>query len=309
MKHAVLLAVFIFFSAIFGAASRTSADTPAFVRQLGMGSTGADVLRLQVFLNADPDTRVAESGAGSRGFETPHFGALTRDAVNRFQKKYARDILGPNQAPTGFVGPKTLAKMNALTAGGGNFSGFSDGASAVTPPPRDGRDSGERPKHVTNRSSADERPKVSEVSPAVLLSGATTVVRGANFTPTDNTIVLRYGTLAYTAPALVSADGATLTFVFEPEAPVSKLSELEQTLPKSEWDALVAELAAGGLSLDDVRSSSRAFSSRVAWGEVLQKEGVALSDFNEPYILTVENRFGESEPVTVLVERPFGLSQ
>lgn len=47
---------------------------------------------------------------------TGFFGAITYQAVKDFQQKYTADILAPAglAAPTGFVGPMTLAKINAL---------------------------------------------------------------------------------------------------------------------------------------------------------------------------------------------------
>lgn len=89
-------------------------EQAVFVRNLGLGDSGSDVLLLQRVLNADLDTRVAEKGAGSPGLETPVFGQFTRIAVMKFQRKYASGILFSGQAPTGFVGPKTLRKLNTL---------------------------------------------------------------------------------------------------------------------------------------------------------------------------------------------------
>ncbi len=101
--------------AVFFARSSVWADTGiSFSRLLSLGSVGADVLRLQRFLNGDPDTRVAAVGPGSPGQETSVFGPLTQAAVNKFQQKYRSDILASGQSPTGTVGPKTLRQLNAL---------------------------------------------------------------------------------------------------------------------------------------------------------------------------------------------------
>lgn len=85
---------------------------------LKTGSAGADVMKLQQFLNSDPETRVAASGVGSAGMETMTYGPMTAAAVSKFQTKYSGAILAPAGLvnPTGFFGPGTRAKANMLCA-------------------------------------------------------------------------------------------------------------------------------------------------------------------------------------------------
>lgn len=87
-----------------------------WTRSLGVGSSGADVMRLQQFLNSSPDTRLRLSGAGSPGFETQYYGPITANAVSRFQAKYRAEILAPLGLfnPTGYFGPASMAKANSL---------------------------------------------------------------------------------------------------------------------------------------------------------------------------------------------------
>jgi len=91
-----------------------AANVPA--RTLRFGDTGEDVRSLQILLNASLDTQVAQSGAGSPGYESDYFGVKTFDAVKRFQTKYQAEILSPLGlvSATGIVGPATLKKLQSL---------------------------------------------------------------------------------------------------------------------------------------------------------------------------------------------------
>ncbi len=90
--------------------------TNPLTKKLRYKQTHADVKRLQIFLNSDPDTKLANSGVGSPGRETNYFGFLTLKSVIKFQEKHAKDVLLPEDLTkgTGYVGEATLAKINEL---------------------------------------------------------------------------------------------------------------------------------------------------------------------------------------------------
>ena len=108
------------------AALQAQTSTPAgapglcpytWTRDLTMGSEGADVMKLQQFLNATPDLRVAMAGsAGSAGMETMYYGPATAAAVSKMQVMYRSEILTPNALvnPTGYFGASSRAKANDL---------------------------------------------------------------------------------------------------------------------------------------------------------------------------------------------------
>ena len=108
------VAVAVGFAAAFTAP--VSADTSmcpsySWTRNLQVGAKGADVMNLQKYLNSSAATQIAATGAGSPGSETSTFGGLTKAAVMKFQ---AANSISP---VSGFVGPLTRAKINALCAG------------------------------------------------------------------------------------------------------------------------------------------------------------------------------------------------
>lgn len=86
--------------------------SPVFSGGMAKGQSSADIKRLQVLLNSDPDTRIASAGAGSPGSETELFGSLTEKAIEKFQEKYG--IAKKGDAGYGYVGPKTRAKINEV---------------------------------------------------------------------------------------------------------------------------------------------------------------------------------------------------
>ncbi len=86
-----------------------------FLRNLKLGMIGEDIKEFQKYLNNNGFV-VATNGAGSPGNETTKFGALTFQAVVKFQEFYKDEILIPAGVPsgkgTGYIGPFTRAHIN-----------------------------------------------------------------------------------------------------------------------------------------------------------------------------------------------------
>lgn len=81
-----------------------STSTSGFMIDLGPGSVGPDVKKIQQYLNAHGFT-IAPSGPGSPDNESDRFGALTLSAVRKFQKAHGISA-------TGYVGPLTRKALN-----------------------------------------------------------------------------------------------------------------------------------------------------------------------------------------------------
>ena len=88
----------------------------SFVHNLQIGMSSLDIKHLQIVLNSDLETRLAELGVGSPGQETFLFGNLTKVAVIKFQEKYSSEILTPwgLSSGNGFIGSTTREKLNQL---------------------------------------------------------------------------------------------------------------------------------------------------------------------------------------------------
>lgn len=88
----------------------------SFEKTLKYKEVSVDVKYLQLVLNSNLATRLADSGVGSSGNETNMFGDLTKAAVIKFQEKYKSDILAPwgLAEGTGLVGSTTRDKLNKL---------------------------------------------------------------------------------------------------------------------------------------------------------------------------------------------------
>lgn len=114
------MALFIAVPSFSLAQDTISTPTFIFLRDLRPGDVGEDVRELQKLLNSDPSTQVSLSGNGAPGLETLNFGPATQKAVQKFQNKYANEVLRPAGLAqgSGFVGLWTRLKLNQILLNG-----------------------------------------------------------------------------------------------------------------------------------------------------------------------------------------------
>ncbi len=164
----IIFLFFPFFS-VEAQVSQPSLVQYTFTHNLRFGDKGIGVKNLQRSLNLFPTSLVAVSGPGSPGNETEFFGNLTLQAVIRFQELYRNDILFPIGLTkgTGFFGPLTRTKLNALLIAEGKMnSGNTPGA-----------------------------PRLVSIYPISGAEGTKVTITGTGFSETNNTVLS--GTATY----------------------------------------------------------------------------------------------------------------
>jgi hypothetical protein len=94
--------------------NNTNNTNNTFTKDLKLGTVDNEVKLLQQYLNTHGFT-ITTTGPGSLNNETNVFGSLTKQAVIKFQEKYASEILTPTGLTkgTGMVGVRTRVKLNA----------------------------------------------------------------------------------------------------------------------------------------------------------------------------------------------------
>jgi hypothetical protein len=152
---------------------------------------------------------VSDTGFGSIGNETIYFGYKTLEAVKRFQKLYASEILEPVglTEPSGFVGFYTRSKLTSLSSTIINDSTVETTTPTLSNPPEQ--------QNFTNINQSivavDNRPVIRSITPSGGKNGTRITIYGENFDTKSNTILVsNESPKSFTN--ISSPDGKTLSF-------------------------------------------------------------------------------------------------
>jgi WD40 repeat protein len=162
------------------------------ISNLKLGSKSEDVKLLQVLLNKDKETQVAAFGSGSKGYENSYFGTRTKNAVIKFQKKYASEILYPYgiSFPTGVVGTATREKLNKLYF---NTNG----------------------KIIKNNIEVGTAPRINSASTNIIKNLEPVTIYGESFTKNGNSLVVASDS-DKSAGIYDSSDGKSISIYLTP---------------------------------------------------------------------------------------------
>lgn len=287
----IIFVLALFFIANQPLAFAEDLSAVSFISDLKQGDSSPAVVALQKLLNKDPDTKVAESGVGSSGFETNYFGILTKNAVIRFQNKYKNDVLTPIglSIGTGYVGAMTIAKLNNFLKTANTYVPANNQIS-VNPISQPVITSG----NFNSASNVSNAPEIFSVSPSRVKNGDSVAVTGNNFMPVGNSVVLGDGPVLERFDNLPSFDGRTIVFVYKSPG-IKTMSENQiLSLPPNIVDRIETPIKAVGGKLSDALNFFKDINDETELRSFLEKNGHSFEEMYHYFWVVVINKNGQS---------------
>lgn len=262
-----------------------------FSRNLKRGFVGEDVRELQILLNSDPFTKIANDGPGSPGEETNYFGLLTEQAVIRFQEKYRNEVLTPAGLfqGSGFVGILTRSKLTTITSTKGfSLKNNTVSNNTVTVEPVKINQEPVFPTVVPTST----KPEIFSVLPSRVRRGDIVTITGKNFSRTGNMVELGDGPVYKRFENLPSFDGKTITFTYEPPEIKSITKEELLALPTALRDQIEQPLVKAGESIDVLLTPYKGIQTESQLVERLKQNGFSSDSLYHHFFVIVKNEKG-----------------
>jgi len=145
------------------------------------------------------------------------------------------------------------------------------------------------------------QPVVLSVSPDYVRRGDSVIITGENFTPTNNTVTLGDGPVSTTFTNLISLDGKTITFVYQPPIVKTMTEEEIRTLPADIISQIETPIKAAGTTLKDALIANNATRDEMQVSNILQKYGYSSDAMYHYFHIIVENSQGSGVSDTALL--------
>ena len=144
-------------------------------------------------------------------------------------------------------------------------------------------------------------PKVFSVSPDYVRKGDSVTITGENFTPTNNTVTLGDGPVGVTFTNLISPDGKTITFVYQPPI-IKTMNEGEiRALPADIVSQIETPIKTAGTTLTKALAANNEIRDEAQMLDILQKNGYSPDAMYHYFHIIVENSQGDGISKTALL--------
>ena len=156
-------------------------------------------------------------------------------------------------------------------------------------------------KPVSPAPKNPKLPKIISVLPERVRAGDSVTITGENFTPTNNNVTLGDGPVRVISANLVSIDGKTITFTYQPPVIKAMTEEEIRALPVDIVNQIEMPIKAAGTTLTKALDANNEVRSETQVRDILQKNGYPPDAMYHYFHITVENSQGSGISKTALL--------